>query len=66
MNTTKLVRVRNLPDRPAPGVKLYCPHCAGEYSATRGDYFMASPDTVMSCCEAPMLLVRETRRLVMV
>ncbi len=66
MNTTKLVRVRNLPERPAYGVKLYCPHCQGEYSATRGDYFMASPDMVMECCEAPMLLVRERRTLVQV
>ena len=53
------IHVRDLPEQPAYGVKLFCPDCLGEYSARRGDYFAASPDTIMTCCGEPMRLVKE-------
>ena len=57
------IRVRDLPEKPGPGVKLFCPDCLGEFSATRGDYFMRSPDDVMTCCGESLRLVRERRVL---
>jgi len=36
---------------------LFCPNCGAEHSANAGDYFMASPDHVFTCCDRPMLLV---------
>jgi len=55
------IRVGDLPDHPRYGVKLYCINCAGEYSATRGDYFLAQPDQLMTCCGRPLLLVQDQR-----
>lgn len=54
----KPVRVSDLPKTPEHGVILRCLYCGGEYSATRGDYFMADPNTVMKCHNRPMALVR--------
>lgn len=58
------VYVSDLPERPAPGVFLYCPRCGERNSATRGDYFMADPDTKFRCGNhrpiVDMVLVRET------
>ena len=51
--TTTAVRVRDLPEHPRPGVMLYCYRCGGEWSATRGDYFMAAPDHVFRCEHCP-------------
>lgn len=62
-NTHEPVTVAQLP-RELHGEFLYCIECSGEYSAQRGDYFMASPDTVMTCCDQPMRLVRRQSRLV--
>lgn len=39
---------------------LYCRRCGAQYSATRGDYFAAHPDTVLRCCGEPMVLARTT------
>lgn len=36
---------------------LFCQWCCGEYSANAGDYFLAAPDTVLECCDHPLLLV---------
>lgn len=55
------VRVRDLPDRPTPGVLLKCVgRCQGEYSACRGDYFMADPETIPRCCGRALILVRKS------
>ena len=56
------IRVRDLPDligAPYPHPMLYCETCGAKYSATRGDYFMARPDTILTCdaCGQPMRLV---------
>lgn len=45
-------------------VFLYCRRCGERYSATRGDYVMADPDLVLTCCQRPMVLVREQREIV--
>lgn len=67
-----MIRVKDLPD-PADqtihnvyykGPSLYCTICGGEYSANRGDYFIANPETVMKCCGLALKLVRkECRRI---
>ena len=36
---------------------LHCRVCGGEFSATRGDYFLADPDQIMRHCGRPMQLV---------
>lgn len=59
----KVIRVRDLPEQPAYGVKLYCWQCHGTYSAHRRDYFLSEPNTVMTCCDEPLRLVRERRIL---
>jgi hypothetical protein len=59
----KTIRVRDLTDQIDSTLRafLFCPVCQGEYSAHRGDYFMASPETVMKCCDTPMVrVVRHT------
>lgn len=64
---SKVIRVRDLKDQigaPYPRPFLHCTVCGAEYSANVGDYFAASPDTVMTCCGEPMLLVRRETRLV--
>lgn len=56
-----MIRVKDLPPNggthESGPVFLHCAHCGGEFSATRGDYFMADPDTVMMHCGHPMQLV---------
>ena len=55
-----MVRVSNLKDQIGsayPRPILYCARCGGEYSANKGDYFMARPDTILKCCKYPMSLV---------
>lgn len=39
-------------------VVLFCPRCLGEFSATRGDYFMRDPREVIKHCGRPMQLIR--------
>ncbi len=55
------MKVQDLPKQPAANVMLRCLNCGdGEYSATRGDYFMLDPSHVMRCeeCYTPLRLVR--------
>lgn len=59
----KPVTVADLP-RELHGEFLICLECHSEYSAQRGDYFAADPQTVMECCGEPMKLVRRESRLV--
>ena len=59
------VRVRDLPDligSDGPTPILWCRLCREENSAHRGDYFMAHPDTVFTCCAQPMILVVKSTR----
>lgn len=57
-----------LPVTPPYGVFLYCPECGEQYSATRGDYFLAPKDSEVTCRDdhepTPMILAREERRIV--
>lgn len=60
--TKRVVRVRDLTNQigtPYPRASLHCFECGADYSAHRGDYFMAAPDTVFKCCNRPMRLVRK-------
>jgi hypothetical protein len=57
--TDRDIRMCDLPEQPAPGVKLFCSDCLNEYSAHRGDYFLMRPDDVMTCCGESLRLVRE-------
>jgi hypothetical protein len=42
------------------GTLLRCPRDGREYSARRGDYFRADPNTIMRCpCGASLELVRK-------
>ena len=58
-----MIKVKQLPDQPASGVMLHCPHCWNEYSACKGDYFLLNPNTPMTCgdCDVhpPLRLVRK-------
>jgi hypothetical protein len=72
MPRRKPVKYVDLPRDPGD-IALVCvnPICRGyglRYSACRGDYFMAKPETIATCgdCEEPMILAREQRRLVAV
>lgn len=56
------IRVQDLPDTSYTRALLRCQTCGGEYSAYRGDYFMADPQTVMRCHGRPLQLV--TKRVV--
>lgn len=62
------IRVKDLKNQtgePGPHPFLKCiGTCQGEYSANAGDYFAASPDTVLKCCGKSMRLVRRETRLV--
>lgn len=54
-----VTRIRDLKDQigaPYPRPLMYCHTCGEEYSANRGDYFAANPDTVLTCCGEPMRL----------
>ena len=67
MSRRRVVTVADLPNQDArthPRAFLYCETCHGEYSAHRGDYFMAAPDHVMRCCRRPLRLVTRECRLV--
>lgn len=59
-----MITVEQLPDRPTPGVFLFCSKCRGEFSATRGDYFQLDPTAPMKCCEVNLHLVRRESKLV--
>ena len=72
---SKLLRVKDLQNQigtKEPHPLLYCYRCGNEYSANAGDYWAASPDTVLRCstpdaafggeCEMPLRLV--TKRLI--
>lgn len=68
---TNRITVADLPDQisqPHPRPFLYCPHCGSEYSAHRGDYFLAEPRTVLQCSNghrrANLLLVQRVSHLV--
>src|SRR3990172_2137742 len=39
---------------------LYCVRCGNECSANAGDYFMARPSYVFTCCNVPMRLVTKS------
>ena len=59
MLATKLVHVKDLPDQigtAGPRALLLCAVCGEENSAHRGDYFLASPETVLRHCGEPMRL----------
>lgn len=60
-----MIRVKDLADQisqPRPRAFLYCTICGSETSAHRGDYFLAHPDTVLTCCDAPLIrVVRRTQ-----
>lgn len=46
----KQVRVKDLPESTLDnGIHLFCPTCGDKWAASRGDYFMASPDHVFRC-----------------
>jgi len=48
---------------------LHCPRCDGQYSATRGDYFLQADRQIIvcgNCGHDDLRLVREERRLVAV
>lgn len=55
------VRVKDLLDSTTSF--LYCPICDGRYSANKADYFMRSPDHVLTCCNEPMWLATESRTI---
>ena len=52
----------NLPVSPRAGEMLKCAICDGEWSATRGDYFMANPDDTPMCCGEPLAFVTRVVR----
>ncbi len=56
------MKVQDLPQNPPYGSLLLCRVCQGEYSATKGDYFLANPQQVMRCCGEPLAYV--TKRTV--
>jgi hypothetical protein len=53
--------------RRAPiGVFAYCRECGNRASANPDDYFtMPSDEHLLSCCEKPMVLCREIRKVVL-
>lgn len=48
-----------LPGNVRPFPFLYCDICGTENSANAGDYWNSNPDTVFTCCDIPMRLVRK-------
>lgn len=50
--------VRDLPVTPGLDVVLYCTRCGDTFSAARGDYFAADPDTELVHCDYDMVLAR--------
>lgn len=61
-----MVQVKDLKDQIGTATSgrlfLYCLECGEEYSANKGDYFMAEPDHVFQCCGQDMILA--TKRTV--
>lgn len=53
------MRVQELRDSYTGNVILYCLICHSRFSATAGDYFLVDPDTILECCEEPLLCMRE-------
>ena len=56
-----MVRVRDLIDQTGmvgPRPFLYCARCGAEYSANKGDYFLASPEYIFRCCEDMQLVTK--------
>ena len=58
------MKFKHLPQRPKPGVFLYCLQCLGEYSAVRADYQYPSPEDHVECCGSPCVLVQRKCRLI--
>lgn len=61
----KAIKVSDLKEQigtPHPRPLLKCFVCGNEYSAHRGDYFMAKPSHVFKCCNQNMALVRKSVR----
>ncbi len=56
-----MLKVKNLPASPPPGVMLHCNNCLEEYSASRGDYFQMDPEEVPLCggCDHELQLVEK-------
>lgn len=51
------MRYKELPER--TDAFLFCPRCHGEFSAWKGDYFWADPESVVRHCGCIlMVLVR--------
>lgn len=56
-----MVKVKDLKEQintPHPRSFLKCFVCDAEYSANAGDYFLASPDTILKCCGEPLERVK--------
>lgn len=54
-----MVKVKDLQNQigvNGPHPLLHCTVCGHDYSANSGDYFMASPNTILKCCGFPMVL----------
>ena len=52
-----LLTYDDLPVSPQAGQMLKCAICDGEWSASRGDYFMAKPNDTPMCCDEPLAFV---------
>jgi hypothetical protein len=59
-----MIRVQDLPTNPEYRTMLHCERCGENYSATRGDYFLAAPDQIMRCCGRVLKLVRQETRYI--
>jgi hypothetical protein len=53
----------DLHDAPKGAVLKCAGRCAGEFSATPGDYFLHPHDKLLVCCDVPMVVV--TRKVVL-
>jgi hypothetical protein len=59
----QIVTAGQLPDSPPNWVILRCSACSAEYSANRGDYFLADPNEALVCeCGFGLMIV--TRKTV--
>ena len=61
-----MIKVDQLKNSYEGHVFLYCRICHGEYNACARDYFCLPEGHVMTCCEAPLALVRRVTKLVRV
>lgn len=58
-----MITTSQLPDSPPLFVVLHCAACDNDYSANKGDYFLADPSEPMDCeCGFELFIV--TRRTV--